>query len=651
MIENKKVIYPALFLIIALAVTVLAYLPGLKGGFLFDDYPNLEALGAFGAVDDLESFKRFVFGGISGPLGRPISLASFLLDDNTWPSNASWFKTTNLKLHLLTSVILCWATLNLLRLYRPEQDEVSRIWIALISAFIWALHPYMVSTTLYVVQRMAQLSTLFVLAGITGYLHGRLLLTGGKIKSAYLWMTASLGLGLLLAVFSKENGILLPLLILVVEFCLPAGHKNLFRWWKWVFLISPSLAVVFMLVREINFSPDAWPTRLFTQPERLLTEPRILLEYLYYLYVPHIEGRGLFQDGFPFSRGFLSPLSTIFAFAGVLGLIIGAICLRKRFALLSFAVLFFFAGHLLESSVIGLELYFEHRNYLSAVFLFLPIAIFLIDLSLRYRPRVAVASGLALFCLLAFMTWERTTLWSNTSALQHYWAASTPESARAQNQIGSVLWAQGEHQKAISHMLSATERLPQSSFLNVSLLLMKVYNGSATVVDFTESANKMQKQAFDAQAIVGIRMIVDEVLARNNPLYLSAALGFIRKIEGHEKFVKVAVFVRVIPYLKGRLYLALKNTEMAYDQFSRAIDLYAETDAAIGMVAEMASAKHPVESLKLLKKAEIVLQNQPDNTLLRSRSEYEMEIRRFHKLIQDDIEKFLGDGGSDAKDN
>src|SRR5690606_6940387 len=133
---------------------------GLRGGFFFDDYLNLDAMGDYGGVTDWETFRAFVFSGWSGPTGRPISLASFLLNDNSWPSYAPWFKKTNLLIHVLCGLLLCWASLLLLRNFKSVPERQAQ-WIAVLACAFWLLHPYMVSTTLYVVQRMAQLATLF----------------------------------------------------------------------------------------------------------------------------------------------------------------------------------------------------------------------------------------------------------------------------------------------------------------------------------------------------------------------------------------------------------------------------------------------------------------------------------------------------------
>src|SRR5690554_3480367 len=120
---------PCLALISISLICYLLVVNGTNGGFLFDDYPNLETLGSMGGVTNWETFYAFVFSGWSGPTGRPLSLASFLLDDNTWPSYAPWFKHTNLLIHILCGLLLCWATLLLMRNLKlvNERSEERRV--------------------------------------------------------------------------------------------------------------------------------------------------------------------------------------------------------------------------------------------------------------------------------------------------------------------------------------------------------------------------------------------------------------------------------------------------------------------------------------------------------------------------------------------
>lgn len=627
---------PLVYFLFIIGLTYSIYQPGLRGGFLFDDYPNLKEMGTFGGVTNLETFNSFVFNGISSPIGRPIALSSFLLDDNTWPSNAFWFKRTNLKFHLLTGIVLCWATLNLMRLFGRKDEEA--VWTALISSSIWLLHPYMVSTTLYVVQRMAQLAALFVFAGLAGYFHGRLLCLKGRQRSGYCWMSVSLGLGTLLAFLSKENGALLPLLVIVVESCLPAGISKLNRFWWIIFLGLPTLAIIYKLVGEINFSPGAWPNRPFTQMERLLTEPRIICEYLYQLYIPHIETRGLFQDGYNFSRGLLNPVSTIFALLFVVIILIIALLMRGRYPLWSLSILFYFAGHLLESTVVGLELYFEHRNYLTSAFLFLPIVDSLVQLSMRKQIWIAPLIVFLILSIITFFTWKRTELWSNTKKLEIYWAASTPESPRAQNKLGSFLLEVGNLDGSLDHMNKAIERFPQSSLLTINRLLIEVYVNRAEREDFIKTANLIKSQPFDAQAVVGLRNIVDKVVrAPVRTEYVKNLLELLAIIKDNPNYAKFHLFNKLIPYLNGQLYLALEDYDLAYQQFSIAIPMYDDTDSALSMMAEMANASRPVEAMLLFKQAEMVYKKQPDKYLKRSREYYDAEFIRLRKMLDEGL--------------
>jgi hypothetical protein len=596
-------------------------------------------MGTYGGIYDWEAFRAFVFGGFSGPTGRPLSLASFLLNDNTWPSNAAWFKPTNLAIHLLCGLLLCWSTLLLLRLHGFEERDAQ--WMAVFSSACWLSHPIMVSTTLYVVQRMAQLSTLFVFAGMAGYLHGRGLLPS-RPRAAYAWMTASLGLGTLLAVFSKENGALLPLLLLTVESCLPRDPSlpRPARLWRAICLWLPSLALLAYLARMVDFSPNAWPHRPFDQPERLWSEARILWEYLRLLFIPRIEGQGLFQDGYAISKGWLTPWTTLPAAAGLLALFCAALWARRRWPLAALAILFFFAGHLLESSVIGLELYFEHRNYLSAAFLFLPLGHGLILVARHRKPALAAIIGGLILCLFAGLTWQRARLWQDVDNLVMYWAAFNQDSPRAHNAVSAVLFRRGQAEQANVYLQSAIERLPRSALLNLRLLLQKIYTLKATERDFEIAGQRLADQAFDAQAVLAIRTIVDKVILPIAPaFYRDETLKLIDAMDHNAVFARFSAYKRLSPYLKGRLYLAKSEAAEACRQYQIAVPLYADIEATMMMVAEIANAGVFDCALTVLSLSKKILDGQKDRSLRRPRESYESEIKRIRKIIEEEKRK------------
>ncbi len=214
-VRRLVVSLPVLALLALLLLAWAVYWPGRHGSFLFDDYSNLGTLGDYGPIHSFWKAVAFITSGFAGPTGRPVALASFLLDARDWPAAPLPFKLTNVAVHLLCGAVLA----GLLRALSRVSGAAPRraAWVGVLGAGLWLLDPFWVSTTLYVVQRMAMLAALFGLAALWGYVRGRELLAQGRVRTGYLGISVSLGLGTLLATLSKENGALVPLLAWVLE--------------------------------------------------------------------------------------------------------------------------------------------------------------------------------------------------------------------------------------------------------------------------------------------------------------------------------------------------------------------------------------------------------------------------------------------------
>ena len=229
----------------------MAYVPGLHGPFLFDDFANLPALGSEGRVHDLASFLRYITSGNADPTGRPLAMLTFLIDANDWPAGPFAFKRTNLVLHLVNGFLL--ATLlrrlgNLLPATEQQTDQATRIdYAALLGATFWLVHPLFVSTTLYVVQREAMLPATTTLLGLLIWLSARKHFNDGRYLSGYAIMLGFVCMTLL-GVLAKANGILLPFFMLTIETCLQSPSflpkSKPYRASLVIFGVMPSLAVV-----------------------------------------------------------------------------------------------------------------------------------------------------------------------------------------------------------------------------------------------------------------------------------------------------------------------------------------------------------------------------------------------------------------------
>ena len=453
-----------------IAITALVYSPGLSGPFVFDDYINIvntplkEMQGDWWA-----GFRQAALGGSAGPLGRPLSTASFWFNAVLTGMNPFWFKLTNLFIHILNGWLVWRVSRRLIGLLRVS--GVARDWLPLAATGIWLLHPIQLTAVLYVVQRMTSLSATFVLLGLLVYLRAREAMLAGHDGRLGLWLGVPVCAAL--GALAKENGVLLIPFCLAIEISLlrfrhpaPVRWGNLSHFYL-AFLVLPLAAVAIFLLSHPDWFAQSSIYRPFSAFERLLTESRVLVFYLRLLLLPSISEYGLFYDDFPVSHTLLDPPTTLFAVSAWLALVTGALLARDRLPLLAFAVCWFLAGHALESSFLPLELVHLHRNYLACLgpILALTVGLHRASRALDSRWRGGVLPGLML--ALSVVTALRADQWRDDVTLARFELMHRPNSPRAQYEGGRVLaeLAAGLHspelrEDAIQHLRRAAALAP-----------------------------------------------------------------------------------------------------------------------------------------------------------------------------------------------
>jgi len=425
----------AALLALAVGLALLVYSNGLNGPFLFDDHIHItqnkwvkiESL----QVSDLaqawnSSFSTF-------PANRPLAQLSFGVNHALAGLNPWAFKTTNLAIHLFIGLLVFVFTRLAYRAVATHPTDTMRgNLFAAATAALWLLHPLHVSTVLYTVQRMAQLSTLSMLLGLTCYLYGRLRIADGKTGKAWMLSAAPIAL---VGFFGKENAVLLPLLLLSVELTLLAGvsagdQQRFVRWVRVVYIAVPLIAGLGYIITHPEIY--SYVGRPFTLEERLLTQARVLWLYLQWMLVPDVSAFALFHDDLVKSIGLFSPPTTLFAVVGLLVALLAAIALRRRQAIFAFAALFFLANHALESSIFPLELMFEHRNYLASLGPLMLLAYLVVIASAKLRAQTAaLALGVLLLTSYATVTWIRVDNWSSYQNFVLSAVENHPESRRS----------------------------------------------------------------------------------------------------------------------------------------------------------------------------------------------------------------------------
>lgn len=506
-------------LLISVLITVVIYKPALQGDYYHDDLQNLVKNKSV-QVDQLNlaSFKSAIFSSNAGTLKRPISMASFALNYYYFGESPFSFKVINLILHIITGILIfvlifaLQSAVNVTSTYSSQKST----WIAVTVSAFWLLLPLNVSTTAYIVQRMTILSAIFSILSIIFYIWGRIKLqTSLKIG---LLLTLLSALCVVLAILSKENAILIFALIAMSELIIFRSYENtkiinnLIRYVFYAGCLSIiTLTVIYF--KEISiFFESAYKSREFSLTERLLTQFRILMHYIQWIIVPNINDLGLYHDDIPLSKSIFRPISTLFSFATICILILGSILARKKYPLISFGILWFFIGHILESTILPLELAYEHRNYLPSIGILLAV-ICSINIVLHKLDRRSLSVTLALLACVIFSwtTYIRSTQWSNTVDFSYYEALHHPNSPRATYALGRTyanLTIVGEERFKIDAFkyLSKAAALDRNQILpEVALILLSnAINEAANPIWLGSILQKLESSNYTASDLIAL---------------------------------------------------------------------------------------------------------------------------------------------------
>ena len=418
--------------------TAAIYFRGLFGAFTFDDFPNI--------VDNVDlhvstlawrDWWAAMFSSPSSDLQRPLAMLTFAINYFLTGLDPFPIKATNLAVHLL-NVVLAYALAR--RVFRfgtrsaNPPPTVARIeGAALALAALWAFAPINLTPVLLAVQRMESLAQVFVFAGLCLYMDGREAQLDGR--GGWGKILAGIGACTVLGILAKETAAMIPLYAFIVEclffgFATPGRDRRIQALFALVLLL-PFVAGLAWLLPHV-LAPGAYSGRSFTLGERLLTESRILWDYVCWTLTPRLGTLSLYHDDYVVSHGLLAPATTWVAIAGLLASFIAAIVVRRKTPLLALGVLWFFAAHALTATVIPLELVYEHRNYFAS-FALLLIVVHALVLTQAAR-RLALAGALAVAALgvfYGFTTFLRASEWGNPIRFALSEVAKHPLSARA----------------------------------------------------------------------------------------------------------------------------------------------------------------------------------------------------------------------------
>jgi hypothetical protein len=424
-------------------LVALIYWSGLSGGFFFDDFVNiLEATEIQVKSISIESLQNLWESGKAGPLGRPVSLLSFAANYYFSGFDPFAFKLTNLVIHCLNGFLLYLLTGLFARAAYPSSDTQRIRVLAAIVATLWVIHPIQTTSVLYVVQRMTSLASTFVLLALIFHVWARQREKTGRVEVAS--FALAWGVFFPLALLSKETGALFLLYLAAYEAILHRNYLKRFdlfgSWYLILLTVAGGVSLVYL------FSPSgtwlrAYEHRPFTFSQRLLTESRIIWEYIHLIVLPTLPDFGLYHDDFKLSTGLFAPNATFLAIVGLFLLALISWIARIKWPLISFAILWFLLGHSLESSIFPLELMHEHRNYLPSLGVFIILITVLQSSAMRVPAyRLIAYGGISAFVVYcALLSFLRADLYSDDFRRTQIEAGYRTDSVRTQYEAGAVM--------------------------------------------------------------------------------------------------------------------------------------------------------------------------------------------------------------------
>lgn len=521
-----------LLLAVMLAFGVMAYSNTFESPFVFDDEFFIINDAAVHMTElSGNAVKTAAFDG--KPRHRFLPNISFALNYYFGRLNPFGYHLVNLVIHLLSGIFLFFLVKNTLAstrcrrgcgvdpgpdregvnpspatdktMIRAGDDKSNPDIIAFFAALIWIVQPVATQSVTYVCQRMASMVALFYILSLLLYVKGRMAMAGpdkpgpdhpnpkhakkeftparntdndhNKFLVPILYFSGCV-ISAVCAVATKENAGTLPMVILLYEWFFFQDLK--LNWscrqipWIAFFTIGfASLVFWYMGENPLNRLLGSYRFRDFSLIERVMTEWRIVVYYIgLFFWAP--PGRLNLDHDYPLSLLPAHPATTMLALAAILSLFVWAAYAVKKDRLAAFAIFWFFITQATESTVIGIELVFEHRTYIP----FMLISLLFVLVILRMIKNKPLAYGLLTATALVFSVWtyQRNQTWQDPIVFLTDSAAKSPNKYRPQYNLGVALYDTGDVSGAVIQYKIAIQKDPDraAAHNNLGSALLKL---------------------------------------------------------------------------------------------------------------------------------------------------------------------------------
>ena len=415
-------------------LTVVAYIPALNGGFIWDDDRYVTNNPLLTAPDGL---RRIWFSLDSPSQYFPLTYTSFRIERAFWGLRPFGYHFVNLLLHIANSLLL-WRLL--MRLKIPG---------ALLAAGIFALHPVHVESVAWITERKNVLMAFFFLLTLLAWVE---FLDAPPDKRRRFYGLAVLFFSL--ALFSKATACTLPAALFLI---LWLQKRTINR--ERLIQIAPFVLLGLLMGLLVTWweryhQGTSGAEFAFGLPERLLIASRAVWFYAGKLIWPA-------KLTFSYPRWSITPNDPL-AYGWLVGLLVVAAVIwfgRRRLGRGPEVAVVFFVATL--SPLLGFLMLFtfrysfvaDHYQYVASIGLIALFAASLSTLASKFRSNwlLESASAAVLFFILGGLTWQQAKIYRNIETVWIDTLAKNPNSWLAHNNLGAELLRAGKVDDAIAH--------------------------------------------------------------------------------------------------------------------------------------------------------------------------------------------------------
>lgn len=470
-VDSKKIDLLTVFFLTVIGFTV--YSNTLDASFLLDDLVNIvdnqsirmEEFSLRGLIEVRSFYSEYIF-------DRPLAYMTFALNYYYGGLNVFGYHLVNTIIHILTGI----GVYHLVKV-TAELSGANRKsnLIAAWTALLWLVSPVQTQAVTYIVQRMTSMAAMFYVYSLLFYVKGR---TGeGRKAATFLSLSTFF---FLLALLSKQNTITLPLFIVLYEYCflrtaqVRAGSSLYLTLAIGVLLVAGLLYLSRDYLEIKKFLPTGYAFR-----ERVMTEARVIMFYISIMFLP-VASKLAFYHDFPFSRGLLSPFSTLPSIIFIAAAIVFSLIRLRRDPFVSFFVLWFFINILPESLFLQIYPVFEHRLYLPSVGFYAAIVCLVARVfeSMGEKGRgLSLAVLLLIPALFSINTYERNKDWHDDLSIWSDNVRKSPDIPNPHEGLGMAYMMRGELEQAEAELKAAKGLDPLSSSAGLGLGILYYKKG------------------------------------------------------------------------------------------------------------------------------------------------------------------------------